>query len=207
MPVGGGGIPILLIHGYKHDAGAWILHKKKLVEAGYGPAYVMDLGSANHSIEEYAHRVQLKAEAIAATTGVKDLLLIGFSMGGVVASYYALHLAKENTVKGIITLGSPLEGTRMAIFGGGECAAQIRYRTSFIMSLKNRIADNRKIPFWHIGSWADPIIRPPSTSWHMGGCSNHIILEDFGHLSMLYSEKISEILASCIKNITSSEPT
>lgn len=197
--LGKGKTPVLMIHGYKHDAGAWLWHQPRLVEEGCGPIFVIDLGSATHAIEEYAHRVQVKAEKIALETGTQDLILIGFSMGGVVASYYALHLAAEDSVKGVVTMASPLEGTRMALLGGGPCAAQMRFKAPFITELKAKIVSNQRIPFCHIGSSADPVIRPPTSAWQIGGYSDKIVFEDMGHLSMLYSNAISTALYSCLK--------
>lgn len=197
--LGTGKTPILLIHGYSHDAGAWYLHRQNLVDAGFGPVYVIDLGS-HHSIEDYAERVKIKVHKIALQTGTRDIVLIGFSMGGIVASYYALHLADKETVKGVVTLGSPLEGTRMAIFGSGECSRQMHYRTPFITALKARIVDNKTIPFWHIGSWADPTIRPAPSAWLEGGRSHSTVLDDMGHLAMLYSDKISKKLVVSLKD-------
>lgn len=200
--MGTGSVPILMIHGYNHDSGAWYLHRQALADAGFGPVFVIDLGSASHSIEEYAQRVQIKAHKIAEMTGTKDLILIGFSMGGVVASYYALHLAAKEPIKGVITLGSPLEGTKMALFGRGQCAKQMHYGSEFMRTLKAKILANQTIPFWHIGSWADPAIRPPESAWVEGGRSRQIVIDDMGHLAMLYSNSIYRQLQACLTTFT-----
>lgn len=196
--LGNGGVPILMIHGYKHDAGAWHFHRPYLARDGHGPIFVMDLGSPSDSIEEYARKVKAKAEKISEVTGTKDLILVGFSMGGVVAAYYAIHLAERASLRGVMTVGSPLEGTKMAIFGEGTCAEQMRYRAPFITALKKSIAANETIPFCHIGSLADPTIRPASSAWLIEGRSQIITLEGLGHLSLLYSEVVSKNISSCL---------
>lgn len=196
--LGSGGVPILMIHGYKHDAGAWHFHRPYLVREGHGPIFVMDLGGPLQSIEEYAHDVKEQADKIFEMTGTRDLILVGFSMGGVVAAYYAVHLAPKESLKGVMTVGSPLEGTKMAIFAEGACAEQMRYRTPFITALKEGIAANESIPFCHIGSFSDPTIRPVSSAWTIEGRSQIITLEGLGHLSLLYSEVVSKTMSSCL---------
>lgn len=202
--LGSGKIPILLIHGYGHDAGAWCYHRPRLAQSGIGPLFTIDLGSPTHSIGEYARRVQQKAEKIAAIAGTKNLILVGYSMGGLVAADYALRLAAEGTVKGVITIGSPFEGTRMAIFGNGLCAKQMHYRTPFLKGLKEKVVANGIIPFCHIGTHSDTIVRPASSSWPTGVSALKIIFEDFGHLSLLYSETITKTLCVCLNEIQQS---
>lgn len=84
-----------------------------------GPIYTIDLGSPFLSIEEYAEKVKEKAKQIAHETGHTKLALIGHSMGGLVSAYYAIHLAPEGSIRSVITLGSPMQGTKVAFFGVG----------------------------------------------------------------------------------------
>jgi triacylglycerol lipase len=203
-PMGGNGIPILMIHGYRHDASAWILHRPRLAEEGFGPLFVIDLGSVYHTIEEYGEHVKQKAEDIAKQTGKSDLILIGVSMGGLVAAHYALHLAPLHTVKGMITLGTPFHGTRMAIFGNGPCAKQMRYGSPFVMNLSREVATCTAFPFYHISTLSDTIVRPVSSARLNGESSYNIQFEDLGHLSLLYSDRIADCLSRLVRVLEAS---
>lgn len=186
------GLPILLIHGYGHDSGAWVYLMPIFTQWGIGPIYTIDLGSANKSIIDYAKRIQEMAKAITYETNKTDLFLIGYSMGGLAASYYAFHLAQENTIKGIITLGTPLNGTKTAKLGYGACCQEMAYQSPFVEELKIKIANNQKIPFWHIGSHSDTIVFPAASAWLQGKNSQNIFFEEKGHLSLLYSKRIAD---------------
>lgn len=186
------GLPILLIHGYGHDSGAWVYLMPLFKQWGIGPLYTIDLGSVNRSIIDYAKQIQEMAKAITYETNKSDLFLIGYSMGGLAASYYAFHLAQENTLKGIITLGTPLNGTKMAKLGHGACCREMAYQSPFVEELKIKIANNHKIPFWHIGSHSDTIVFPATSAWVQGKNSQNIFFEEKGHLSLLYSKRIAD---------------
>lgn len=184
--------PILLVHGYMHSSAAWIYLSKQLMKAGFGPIFSINLGSPFQCIEDYAARIKKKAEIIAHQTGNKKIILIGHSMGGVVCSYYTTHLAPKGTVKAVITMGSPLLGTRLGILGWGECAKQMRFNSKFTKDLSQSIKDSADTPFYHLASSTDLMIRPPNSAWMNSLNPNCFIYEDIGHISLLYSPQVAK---------------
>lgn len=190
--------PILLVHGYNHSSAAWIYIARKLMDAGYGPIFTINLGSPFQSIEEYAERIKRKTEIITHQTGNKQILLIGHSMGGLVCAYYAAHLAPKGSVKAVITMGSPLLGTHLGVIGWGECAKQMRFHSPFTRHLSEIIKNNEEIPFYHLASSTDLMIRPPHSAWLNCPQSNCYIYEDLGHISFLYSPQvINKLIELC----------
>jgi triacylglycerol esterase/lipase EstA (alpha/beta hydrolase family) len=191
-----GPMPILLVHGYMHSSAAWLYVSYRLKKAGLGPIYTINLGSSSHTIEEYAAKIKEKANKITEQTGKHDLLLVGHSMGGLVCAYYALHMAPRNSIKGVITLGSPLEGTRMAFFGKGACAKQMRYQSYFTRKLTKNIACSEQIRFAHIWSRVDLMIRPAISAMGDSPYSYCEEIEGAGHLDFLYSpDAVSKVVA------------
>ena len=107
--------PILLIHGLVHNSSAWIEYRKRLKDANVGPVFTINLGNPFGSIDGHAEKVKGMVAEIQRITGRKDIMLVGHSMGGLVASKFALDLATEETrVTDIVTIGSPLKGTPLA---------------------------------------------------------------------------------------------
>lgn len=191
--------PILLIHGYLNYSSVWLFHLKRLKKKGYSAIYTINLGSPFLSIEEYGKKVEKKAQQIAKDLKRKDLILIGHSMGGLVASYYASFLA-SGTVKKVITLGSPFKGTKMAKIGIGKCSREMETNSLFLEKLRKNIENSPDIHFFHLGTTKDQIILPYTSAFLGDQTSRHCVLDEMGHVGLLYSDRVSEEIDRWIRN-------
>lgn len=194
----GSGQPILLVHGYLHQGSVWRVQKKRLEKLGLGPIYTISLGHPFRSIGHYAEKIRVKAEMIEKETGRKDLILIGHSMGGLVSSWYATQLAPQNTVTDVITLGSPLSGTPMARIGLGENARQMEPHSPFLNQLREAVNQNKSIRFRHIATRSDQIVLPGASALYPE--NEHVIYEDLGHVSLLYSSRVANQIHKWVGN-------
>ncbi len=109
-------IPILLIHGSRSNEAQWILGRQFLKKEEYGSVFSLNLdGLASNDptkgIDDYAQTVSEKIKEIKAKTGQNQVILIGHSMGGLVAGYYAQHLAPKGEIKHIMSVATPWQGT------------------------------------------------------------------------------------------------
>lgn len=179
--------PTLFIHGYLHNSSAFGYFRYRYSLAGKKNLFTIDLGNPFLSIEEYAIRVNKKILEIQKLTGRKDIHLVGHSMGGVVGSYFATQLAGDANceVKSVITLGSPLNGTRLKSFG--KAVEQMQYRSAFIKELRQKILHSG-ICFYHVGSEADYIILPSNSTVIKE--NKHTLFKNLGHLSYLFSDRV-----------------
>lgn len=118
------GYPVLLIHGYGQNRYAWHLPSRSfpnyLAQSGFD-VFNLDLrghgrsgllGSAFPShVTEFAKQDATAAiDAIVSITKAPGVFVIGHSLGGLVA--YASSTLRRQTVRGVITIGSPYELTR-----------------------------------------------------------------------------------------------
>ena len=196
--VSGASQPILLVHGYMNHSSIWTIQKKRLEALGFGPIYTINFGHPFRSMGHYADKLKAKAEAIAQATGRSDLILIGFSMGGLVSAHYATQLAPPNTVTDIITIGTPFAGTPMAHIGLGPNAREMEPHSSFLQQLQRAMAQNKQIRFFHIATKTDQIVIPGQSAALAN--NQHLILEDIGHASMLYSRRVTEQMCQWLKS-------
>lgn len=194
-------VPILLIHGFRHDKGAWIFHGPRWAKAGLGPIYPLDLGCSNQSVEQYALLVKTKLKEIATDTGHSGIVMLGYSLGGIIAAFYAENLAPPETVKAVITLGSPLEGTYLAQLGHEPCAKQIRFRTPFIQNLRAKIIAS-SLPYSHVGSLTDTAILPQSSAFIHYPFSRNIEIHSQGHLALLYSSEVNQLISNLLQEFS-----
>ena len=123
--------PIIIeVHGFGGNSGHWVYHKKYQDEKY--PAdqwrknvFTINLGSPFQSIEEYSATLRQKILEIKERTGRSDVILVGHSMGGLVCETYTTLFAKTDgiTIHDLITIGSPLSGTWMALLAAVFCRA------------------------------------------------------------------------------------
>ncbi len=119
---------IFLIHGSGADDRQFILAKKILQKTAY-PIESINLSNENLTIEEYSQSVAGYIRAL----GIKSIILIGVSMGGLIAAYYAASQDHDQVeIKGIVTIGSP--------FGG---APALNYYPQFMLNKNKRYAQMR----------------------------------------------------------------
>ncbi|MGD2168808.1 MAG: alpha/beta fold hydrolase [Chlamydiota bacterium] len=190
--------PILMVHGYINFASVWFFHRRRLLKMGYGPIYTINLGYPFHGIDTYARKLHKKIKKIARQTKRNDIILIGHSMGGLVSSQYFLKYAEKGTVKAIITLGSPLKGTKVAKLGVGKCARQMRENSSFIKNLKDNLPEK---VFYNVVTKKDQLVIPYRSGLITGDRAKRYVLDDIGHASLLYSTRVSKKLGRWLRDI------
>lgn len=198
--------PILIVHGYLHNSSAAHVLRARLKTAGFTHIYAVSLGSPFKSIQEFAKIVQEKAQAIAKETGRADLALVGHSMGGLVSTYYATQLDTEKTVKQVITLATPGQGTVMANFGIGECATQMMYQSDFTKRLNEDIRSDKGAHFAlsHLGSKTDVVVPFESAKFDKNDKATIIEIKACGHASFLFS---SEVANTVVQQLRIPDPT
>ena len=114
-----GKTPILLLHGTNFNQVGWGVGKKFLrrhpetvvFSLNHDGAFTND---ATKGIDDYAKgKITEAIREIKTLTGRNDLILIGHSMGGLIAGYYAENLAEQEgvKVKHVISIATPWKGT------------------------------------------------------------------------------------------------
>lgn len=188
--------PILFIHGYLYRSGCWAYIFYHLKKAGYQHIYSINLGSPFNSIDSYTQKVKKQIEEI----GSKEIILIGHSMGGLIATYYDHHYAKPGEIKLIITLGSPMEGTRVASLGYAKCTEEMLPGSAL---LKNLSIFTSTTPYLHVASETDSVINPWESALFKSSSSvnvNRQLFDSIGHLQFLFSKKIVDVIIAQLAN-------
>jgi triacylglycerol lipase len=189
---------VLLIHGFMGGSSNWDYIHYRLNEAKCGPIYTINLMNPFDSIMNYAVQVQKKIEAIKKRTGCNEVILIGFSMGGLVGAYYAAYLASQNDKKEIITIGTPHHGTKLALIGFCPCVKEFQFESNFLQELNEKLSKDSSISFYNIFSIADQMVLPNrSAQLELG--TPHYIFQDIGHISLLFSDRVADQLIRIVK--------
>jgi len=114
-----GKVPILLLHGSGFNETEWIIGRKFLDKTEYGSVFSFNYdgllsNDPQKGIEDYAsEKVRKEIRRIKVLTGSNKVILIGHSMGGLIASYYAENFAKLDDViiDHVFTIATPWHGS------------------------------------------------------------------------------------------------
>lgn len=110
--------PILLLHGTNFNETEWVLGRQFLKKKEYGSVFSLNYdgitsNNPKSGIDDYAkEKIRAKVLDIKKLTGSDEVILIGHSMGGLIAGYYAENVAEMDNikVKHVITIASPWHG-------------------------------------------------------------------------------------------------
>lgn len=199
--------PVLLVHGYLHNASAWTYLMPKLHYAGFRSIYTINLWPPIRcGINDYAKQIQEKVTQIAEETGQKEVIVIGHSMGGLAARRAALNLAAENSsfkISHVASIGSPFRGAWAALIGYffGQNAKDLLPGSEFTTKLQEDLLETTaKTQFLEIGSKMDQLVsidsaRIPKENLEQGLLERKTEeIKDLGHLGLLYSPTVAKMI-------------
>jgi predicted alpha/beta hydrolase family esterase len=164
------------------------------MNSGKRNIFTINLGSAFQDMDSCAEKVHLMVEEIKARTGRSDLKIIGHSMGGLVAVHYRQRYADDVDVKDIITLGAPLNGTRVAVIAkGSPLAAQMRYCSDFVRDKQSFMETDLHTRYLHLVSDCDWFIWPSNSAGAGRAPKAKVVhLKETGHVPFLFSIRTSQ---------------
>lgn len=212
------GYDIVLLHGYMHNGAGLDEQAEALNQAQCGTVKIFDYNGTwgtYDSIVTYAKRLDQFIQENFPNSN--KLVIIGHSMGGVIASYYAAYIAKEDSVKLVATQHSPLEGTKLANLGSkfkvmGKCVDEMKFNSDFLQKLLLQLNPNtnsrvKRTRFCHISSTSDEIVVPWTSArpQHSHPNTRHYQFDSMGHVECLKSKRHHSLLIKQIKDLNPHE--
>ena len=151
---------ILLIHGSGADENQFIV--ARMVLKSRFNVLTINLGKRDQTIEEYAKTVA----GFIKQKNIKELTILGVSMGGLVASYYTEFLRPRYVrIEKLITIGTPFQGSPILYWLHSHGVTNLgvlnakRYHqmvpnSAFLTQLKSKLQVTAT-PYLTMGSFAD----------------------------------------------------
>lgn len=190
--------PILLIHAYMMRGWVLMYIKKRMQKDGWDNVHTWSYIPPFKNIPYYAEQLKVKVDDILRKTDQNKIVLIGHSMGGLLARYYISHLQGKSKVEKLITLGTPFQGTRLWSFTHSPCGKDMRPGSDFFKNLKSIPADIKTLSIY---SSFDEIVLPYQSSKLRGKNTRNKEFDDLGHMRLIYSPKVyEEIRAFLLKS-------
>lgn len=147
------------------------------------------------------------AKAISELPEDRKVYIVGHSMGGIVARWAIQVAGATRRVAGVVTLGSPHQGTPMGVAGGviglwaiSSAPFQLAPRSRILADL-NRLPWPKHIPMTAISSRSDLLcIRPGGeVPFADGALVKNIVLEGYGHTELIYKPEILSMVRDAIR--------
>lgn len=191
---------IIYVPGYLHNSSGAVKIKSRVENETGVSLKCINLNSYFSSIDDYTIELKDQIQKIQAQAGMKKIILVGHSMGGLVALNYALNNPDGiKSVEKVFTISSPSKGTVAAYIGVGECAKEMRPGSKLVNRLNLDSKNNPNCRITQIGLKHDLIV-PLETAFLDGvPKANTKIIEEVGHADILTSDEMIDILIQEIK--------
>jgi len=194
--------PVLLLHGVMCNAGVWSPMRRYLADRGIAPIYALSYGPPLASIDRFADQVAEKMGAIRHATGAAQVIVIGHSMGGLVARAYMRRYGTAD-VRRVITIGTPHQGSMLAKLFPGRSLSQMRPRNAWLDELRSATVD-REPPIVSLWSWHDSMVAPQTSS--VLERAENIALMGVGHNALLTDTQVMKRVADEIERAAHGKP-
>lgn len=189
-------MPVLLLHGIGCNAAVWTGMRRYLEAQGLGPVYALSYGPPFASIETFAPQVAAKLAQIGKDTGARQVVLVGHSMGGLVARTYLRRYGSARVAR-LVTIGTPHEGSMHAWLMSGTSLSEMRPGSAYIGALSRLDENEEGVPTVSLWSWHDSMVTPQTSSrlpW-----AENIVLRGIAHNALLGHREVQRVVAQEIR--------
>jgi pimeloyl-ACP methyl ester carboxylesterase len=120
-----------------------------------------------------ARRVGEKVVEVRARTGARRVNLVGMSLGGLIGLYYLRCLGGEEHISRFVSVGGPLNGSRLACMArrlplaGQSSIAQVCTASEVVRDIQRRRAGDNGTRMYTVGTRGDVVT--PRTHWNAAG--------------------------------------
>ena len=114
VPDTGGICPLILVHPALQNRAAWYFYQAAFRKAGFTSIHYFEYSCREHSLSDVAERLAVLVNDVAALSPDDKPVLIGASLGGLVARAALCFPGVAENLSGLITLACPHKGSSLA---------------------------------------------------------------------------------------------
>lgn len=172
--------PVLLVHGFVCNGAVWRPLSKHLLDAKRSHVAI-SLEPTYRHFERQLEVLDGAVQALCAHTGQQRVVLLGHSMGGLLARAYAERFPQRCAA--LISVGVPHHGTALGDLIHGLEYGPPSPRCQWLQALNQRSGERIEVPALNIWS-ADDNIVIPAQSAHLHATTERT-LHGYGHMALI----------------------
>lgn len=191
VPATGEGALVVFVHGYCCNAAFWLPMRRRLARRGLAHQAGVDLEPVLGDIDRLGDQLAERLHALRATHGGRRCVVVGHSMGGLVARA-ALRRHGPALMDELITVGTPHGGSLLARRAPGVNGRQMRPDSRWLLALNDDPA-SYAVPVTALATRDDELVAP----WHSAlpdFAARRLELAEVGHLDLGYSAAVAEVI-------------
>ncbi|MEV0112212.1 alpha/beta fold hydrolase [Streptomyces sp. NPDC050844] len=178
--------PVVLLHGFIDNRSVFVLLRRSLAQHGRQHVESLNYSPLTCDIRTAAELLGRHIEEICERTGHDRVDIVGHSLGGLIARYYAQRLGGDRRVRTLVTLGTPHSGTRVVPLADAHpIVRQMRPGSDVIEELREPAPEcrTRFVSFW---SDLDQLMDPLETACidHPDLIAQNVRVSGIGHLAL-----------------------
>ncbi|MFE0425879.1 esterase/lipase family protein [Streptomyces sp. NPDC058953] len=178
--------PVLMLHGFVDNRSVFVLLRRSLARHGWRDLQCLNYSPLTCDIHAAAELLGRHVEEVCARTGRDGVDLVGHSLGGLIARYYAQCLGGDLRVRNVVTLGTPHTGTSVVPLASAHpIVRQMRPDSPLIAELSRPAPGcrTRFISFWsELDQWMVPL--ETAQLHHPDLWTENVRVSGIGHLAL-----------------------
>ncbi|QDN95982.1 hypothetical protein FNV65_06380 [Streptomyces sp. S1A1-8] len=193
-------IPVLLVRGLSDGASVVSPLRRGLGDCGVGPITVVGYHAFSPDIRAAARVLGDQVELACARSEARIVVLIGYSLGGLIARYYVQRLGGDAYVPLVITLATPHGGTATALLAPAHpLLRQLRPGSGLLTELAEPAAGCRA-RFVAFYSDLDEAVIPATSGLidHPDLKARNVLVPGVGHLTLPLHQPVIDQVRSLL---------
>ncbi|MDR3221797.1 MAG: alpha/beta hydrolase [Candidatus Accumulibacter sp.] len=180
--------PVILLHGLNNNAAVWLYLARVLTKAGYSVS-TCSYSSLFVPLDRIMRKLDEHVRTVESFAGGRKPVLICHSLGGIFARNWLREPGNGERASGVITLGTPHGGSKLASLAPGALAKNITPGAALIAALREA-PPLTGVACVSLVSPTDEAVLPasglvPPDGWKLR------LTHEIGHFSMLFSPSVA----------------
>lgn len=192
--------PVVCIHGLNNNAAVWLRLARRMDKAGYAVS-TYTYCSLFVPLERIVAGLDAHIAEVEAAFPGRRPLLVCHSLGGLLARHWLGLAGNRDRVAGLLTLGTPHGGSKLAVLAPGALAKNLVPGSAFLAALSDQ-SRTSPLPFPCVSlvSPTDEAVLPaanllPPDGWRMR------VTEPVGHFGMLFRPSVCRMALEELKSM------
>ncbi len=175
---------VVFVHGLYHNPSAWWAFRWAFRRSGFPDAFLWHYPSRGISFSEIVAKLRSALMHLHRAHPGRPLILVGHSLGGLLLRAVLPTLGDLPTAA-VVTLGSPHQGSRLAVFALGRLGRSLGYRSALIDAVE-RNESPPAVPCLAVRSPVDNMVLPLEASVPRTSGWEILWTPPVSHVALLY---------------------